>query len=29
MEYREETRKCGNCEYYYRSMDGAIYPNAA
>lgn len=29
MEYREETRKCGNCKYYYRSMDGAIYPNAA
>lgn len=22
MEYREETRKCGNCKYYYRSMDG-------
>lgn len=25
MEYREETRKCGNCKYYYRSMDWGQY----
>lgn len=21
MEYRDETRKCSNCKYHYRSMD--------